>query len=113
MSFRGLLNKTATIERPSTTVSASGASSTTWSENATGVRCALQPRSGSSTQDALAQTLQADAVMYCEASVDVEPDLGGGLSDRVKVDGLYYTVLFVADMAGRGKYKKVYLKRYG
>jgi len=51
--------------------------------------------------------------MYCEHSIDIEPDLGGGLSDRVKIDGLYYTVLFVADMAGRGKYKKVYLKRYG
>ena len=115
MSFRGLLDKTVWIQKNTTTIGADGTASSSWAQEASSVKCAIQPINGASSQDAIGVTLGAQFKAYFEYSVDLQPTAIGGVQDRI-VDTLsfatpvFYNVLYVEDMAGRGRFKKAYLK---
>jgi len=74
------------------------------------VPCALQPVNGKSSADVVGVTLGAQMKMYLPHSTDIRPENSGGVPDRVTIDDNVYTVVYVEDMAGRGRFKKAYLR---
>ena len=113
MSLQGLLNKTATIQRNTTTIGNDGNAASSWANSSTGVKCTIQPISGMSNIDAVGAALGAQFKAYFEYPVDLRPFTAGGVADRVVVDSIAYSVVYVEDMAGRVRFKKAYLKLAG
>ena len=111
MSFRGLLNKTVTIERATASTYGWGEVWLSWATVATNVKCAVQPARPSSTLRDFGYQLEADFEAYFAAGTDIRPKTASGARDRVLLDSEYYEVLGVMDIAGRGKGLRVYLRR--
>ena len=110
MSFLGLLDKKATIERATSSISDEGYVTNTWNEIGTNVGCRLQKVSGRTYQDESGEIHEADFVAYFACGTDVRPEVSGK-ADRVKVDGQYYSVIDVRDMAGKQRFLKVLLRK--
>ena len=110
MSFLGLLNKTASIERAASAISDEGYVTETWSEIATNVPCSVQKISGAIRQEDFAEVHEADFIAYFSFGTDIKPKTSGK-ADRVKIDNEYYLVMDVNDRAGRGRFLKALLKK--
>ena len=111
MSIPRLLKHRATIERSAASADAGGVVSREWSVVAQDVPCGLFPAGGGGEQDAVAELLGAEFVVYFEGSEDVGPQDQDGRSDRVTIDQVKYMTRLVEDMGGRNKMLKVYLVR--
>jgi SPP1 family predicted phage head-tail adaptor len=104
MSFDSLLNKTATIERVTTTADTVGGQVKDWATLIASVPCAIQPV-GAKEQAALGnREVLITHIMYCRPfSAEVTE------ADRVNAGGTYYDINGITDEAGRGHHYKVYL----
>jgi len=110
MSFSGLLDKKAAIERATPSVSDEGYVTSTWNEIGTNVPCRLQKIAGLTYQSEAGEIYRADFAAYFAGGADIRPQTSGK-ADRVKIDGRYYWVIDVADMAGEERLLKVLLKK--
>jgi len=115
MSYLGLLDTTATIERATPSTNGMGETSLSWSEVATGVKCILQPARPSSILRDFGYQLEADYEAFFPKGTDLKPQDSTGQRDRVKVGTNYYTVLGVYGIGtgevGKAKGIRAYLRR--
>ena len=100
MSFLGLLDKKATIERATPSISDEGYVTNAWAEVAADVPCSLQKASGATRQEASGEVHRADFVCYLPYGTDIRPEVTGK-ADRVKIDGQYYLAVDVRTPPGR------------
>jgi len=117
MSYEGLMNKTATIQRATTSRNARGNVSPTWADGSTGVRCQVQALSVEQQMELRGFKIEADARILVPAGTDVKPDPrapgDGGLPDRVVVESQKYLAVWAGDKSGRGKTLTIYARRHG
>jgi len=102
--FTGLLNKSCTIQRPSSSgVGAGGRDITTFAELSTGNACRLNPGTG---QEYIIdrQTVVAEFVLFLNGDVDITE------KDQVIIGSKTYEVLLVKDAAGHSHHLECDLK---
>ena len=112
MSYQGQMTQVATIERNSPTRSAAGEVSPAWGSVGT-ARCTVRPRRGALTRTEAGVTFEADFMGYFPAGTDLRPETSADDGDRILVDSIYYRVVFVMDLAAKGRVLAAYLKREG
>lgn len=105
MSFNSLLNKTCTIQLPTVTDSASGTGIKTYSNRATSVKCAIQPKRGDFESEEYSQDSRSTHTGYFLIGQTIEKD------DKVIESSIEYIVIFPGDGAGRGHHKEVMLEQ--
>ena len=111
MSLISLLDKSATIERNTATIGDTGKVSVGWATVATGVPCAIQPKSVRSSGEEFGEGLSSTHVGYFLPSADIEPESSDGKADRVTVDSVKYLCRGVRDAAGKTRLQIVALER--
>jgi len=109
MSLLGLLDQTCTTRRATYTKNAQGEEIPTWSDNATGVRCHIEPISGDSPLGELARSLKVSHQGFIEASGDVRPATTNGQQDAIICNSITYYVKWTQDAASRGRVKQILL----
>ena len=105
MSIASLSNKRVTIQRRTLVASESSAAGTvTWTNNATNVKCAIQPTDARDVER-FAQTLgKVTHTMFCQPAVSIKS------RDRVVLGAITYEVAGPAmDAAGRGNHQEIML----
>ncbi len=111
MSYWAQMTKTASIEEPGDgTLDDANVETPSW-ETAVDSRAAVQPVSGQNAQADMARTLGADYIMFVPRETNIGPQTESGEQWRVTVDGVRYFTVWVQDLAGKGRYKKVFLRR--
>ena len=111
MSYWGQMTKTASIQEPGTpTLDDANVASPSWG-TAVSSRCALQPVQGSSAQADFARTLGANHIMFVPRETGIGPQTANGKAWKVTIDSVVYMSVWVEDLAGKGRYTKVYLRR--
>lgn len=117
MSLSSLLTQRCTIRRP-TKVNDAGIITTTYADAATEVRCLVQEKRGQILGKDAGSLLEYDATAFFLPSTDVRP---GAASDALPDDihltgpsshsGQKFSVVMVADEAGKFRLKTAYLRR--
>lgn len=98
MSFSALLDKTANLERPTTTKDPSGASTRSFGTALSGIACAVMPATSKIRQDYAMRQMVVDHVITTTTNLDTATNLLGGtvggakLGDRWLLGGEYYIV---------------------
>lgn len=117
MSFKSLLKHECTIKR-STTSSSYGVETKAFDTTvATGVKCAIQERSGKVESTKAGEYHEYSAVGYFLPDVDLKPRGGDDQKDRIEITApaamntFKFLVIHVGDESGRGHHLVAYLKR--
>ena len=111
MSIRSLFNKTALIERSTPSRAATGEVSHSWATVADDGPCTLREIRGASSIEGAGVAMEADFMAFFAWGTDVKTDSEGGAPDRVTIDEVAYTVVYVAGAPQRDAYVAAYLKR--
>lgn len=105
MSYESLLNDTCTIQTRTTTVSGTGATTTSFANKATGVKCTIQPNSGGMVSREESEHLNITHLAFFLIGASIVA------SDKViDSNGNEYMAKRVFDAAGRVRHQEVGLE---
>jgi hypothetical protein len=100
MTRSRLLSQRATIERATRTVTAAGDVVLDWTAVAAEVPCLLEERDVESVQEEMGLALAAAARLHLPPGTDLRPGSGGGVPDRIRLEGALWLVAGVREEAG-------------
>ena len=111
MSLTSLFKKTALIERSTASRADTGEVSRSWSTLDSNVPCALRTAGGKHVVAEEGIVVDADFVAFFPEGTDIQTNSEGGVPDRVTIDSVKYTVVFVVPSPQRDVFVAAYLKR--